>query len=230
VEACAVELQAAIAGIAPRAATIPMYSTVSGRVVEDGELTETYWARNLREPVLFAPAVAAALAAGCRAFVEVSAHPVLTAMVADCAAAAGTDVQALASLRRAQPGRPAMLASLGALYAMGCDVAWDGVFPAGGRFVPLPTYPWQRRRFWFDRQAPAVQRRRGAGLPGRRLATAIPTFECSADRDLLPYAADHRIGGEPMLAAAAYAELARTAAAEVLGAGHHRVEDLVIHE
>src|SRR5690606_11081461 len=162
IEACAVELQAALAGIAPQATRIPMYSTVTGAVVEGSELTEAYWARNLREPVLFAPAVAAALTAGYRMFVEVGGHPVLTAMVADCAAEAGTDVQALASLRRGQPGRVTMLTSLGALYVDGCDVNWAGVHPEGGRFVRLPGYPWQRKRYWFKRQSEAARSRKAA--------------------------------------------------------------------
>ena len=47
-----------------------------------------------------------------------------------------------------------MLKSLAALFAAGAEIDWQGVYPEGGRVVPLPLYPWQRKRFWLDLGAP----------------------------------------------------------------------------
>ncbi|MCK9879156.1 acyltransferase domain-containing protein, partial [Frankia sp. Ag45/Mut15] len=72
------ELTAALADIAPRVPEIPFFSTVTGGPVEETVLDAGYWARNLREPVLFEPVVRGLLDSGRRVFVEVSPHPVLT--------------------------------------------------------------------------------------------------------------------------------------------------------
>ena len=77
------ELEQALAGLGPRSATVPIYSTVTGQVIEGRALDGAYWARNLREPVQFAAAVEGLVAGGHDVFVELSPHPVLTGAVAD---------------------------------------------------------------------------------------------------------------------------------------------------
>ena len=68
----------ACAGIRPCSGEVPFYSTVTGGLLDMAGLDGEYWYRNLREPVGFEGAVRGLLGDGCRAFVEVSPHPVLT--------------------------------------------------------------------------------------------------------------------------------------------------------
>jgi acyl transferase domain-containing protein len=148
----------ALAGLRPRAGLVPMHSTVLDRVVDGTGLDAAYWADNLILPVRFEAAVLATLAdRRPTLFVEISPHPILHAALEDGIEDAGADATLVASLRRGEPELAAMLTGLAAVYAAGGQVSFDRVHP-GGRFVDVPTYPWQHRRFWVDE---------GAGVDGR---------------------------------------------------------------
>jgi len=147
------DLIAALAGLRPLAAAVPMRSTVTGAAVAGPDLDAGYWADNLRRPVRFAEAVQALLEQRHGLFVEMSPHPILMTSVDEIRRAAKRGGAVVGSLRRGQDERPAMLEALGALWAQGYPVVWARQFPLGGRRVPLPTYPWQRQRYWLE--APA---------------------------------------------------------------------------
>ncbi|MEU0796785.1 type I polyketide synthase [Amycolatopsis sp. NPDC005961] len=140
VEAIEAELLEVLAPVSPGEARIPFYSTVTGDWLDTTELTAAYWYRNLRQRVLFAPATEALGEQGFGVFVESSAHPVLGTAIA------GTldDVVVTGSLRRDEGGLARFLTSAGELWARGVDVD----FALTGSMVDLPTYPFQRQRYW----------------------------------------------------------------------------------
>ncbi|WNG46512.1 acyltransferase domain-containing protein [Archangium minus] len=142
------ELERGLAVLAPRAATVPFYSTVVGEVLDSRRLDAAYWARNLRSPVLFFQSMQRLVAAGFELFIEVSPHPVLLPGIEDELRRGSRPGVAVASLRRGEQERGSLLASLGALYARGAAVDWRKLHTRAGRCVPLPSYPWQRQRFW----------------------------------------------------------------------------------
>ncbi|MFI1972824.1 type I polyketide synthase [Streptomyces cinnamoneus] len=151
------ELAEALAPVAPRTGDVPFYSTVTGELTDTAGLDAAYWYRNVRETVAFQPTVEHLLALGYTAFVEASAHPVLAAGVQDTAEAAGIAVLATGSLRRGEGDARRFLASLAEISAFGVAVDWQAVFAGtGARRVDLPTYPFQRERFWIERTATAV--------------------------------------------------------------------------
>ncbi|MBL8164257.1 MAG: type I polyketide synthase [Anaerolineae bacterium] len=216
---------------------IPVYSTVDG-VLRAGEFFDAeYWGANLRQPVLFASAVAQALADGCNTFIEISPHPVLLAAVEQSIRDAGLDeTLTLPSMRREEDERGILLESLGALYVAGYPVDWVRLYPAG-RVLRLPTYPWQRERFWVDEAALA------AGMSTGRAASSHPLlgayfrsqsgthyWEGALDLNSVPYLNDHRVQGSAIFPAAGYAELALAAAREVFGGAAHSVGDLHFEE
>ncbi|MDR3637169.1 MAG: SDR family NAD(P)-dependent oxidoreductase, partial [Isosphaeraceae bacterium] len=143
------EFVAGLRDIVHAPAAIPMVSTVTGAVVAGPILDAEYWGRNLREPVRFSAAVATLGKAGHEVFVELGPHPVLGTSIANTLQDRPRTVTIVPSLRRGDDSRGGMLKSLGTLYAAGVDPNWDQVNPPG-RFVPLPSYPWQRTRFWPD--------------------------------------------------------------------------------
>ncbi|GAA1368708.1 beta-ketoacyl synthase N-terminal-like domain-containing protein [Streptomyces beijiangensis] len=150
-------LAALLSFVRPRRAEIPLYSTVTGEVLDGSSLTADYWYENCRRPVEFETTLQVLLADGFRVFVESSAHPVLTMGVVDTADEADVDVVAVGTLRRSQGGPARFLASLGELHVAGVSVDWSPAFgAAGARAVELPTYAFQRRRFWVE-TTPAVR-------------------------------------------------------------------------
>jgi acyl transferase domain-containing protein/NADPH:quinone reductase-like Zn-dependent oxidoreductase/acyl carrier protein len=222
------KLVVALDGFAPQSSPAAIYSTVTGCIVAGPELTADYWGRNLRAPVRFAGAVEQALAAGYDTFIEMSPHPLLLQAITQTAQAtprpAATSLVVLPSLRREEDELVALLTSLGAMYASGQAVNWRRLYPSG-QLVSLPTYPWQRERFWFEPSRAArrlTPRERAHPLDGVHLESALQPGQhwWSAELDLIefPYLADHRVHEAIVLPAAVYCELALSAARHILSA------------
>ncbi|MFI1801606.1 type I polyketide synthase, partial [Streptomyces sp. NPDC020379] len=141
-----------LAGISPRPASVPFYSTVTGGVLETGALDAAYWYRNLRQTVRFQEAVQALLDDGFRLFVESSAHPVLTMGIEQTAET--HTITAVGSLRRGEGGLDRFLTSVAEAFVGGASVDWAKIFEGtGARRVDLPTYAFQRSRHWLDTSA-----------------------------------------------------------------------------
>jgi acyl transferase domain-containing protein/aryl carrier-like protein len=213
------ELAALLAHVRPKAAEVPYYSATTGGRLTGTELDAAYWYRNLRQPVRFRDAVDALLADGHRLFLEMSPHPVLVSAVPDIADAAGRPAVAAGSLRRDEDGWARFLMSLAEAHLAGVTVDWAGVLP--GRRIDLPTYPFQRSRYWLMPPAPrgAV---RAAGLDEAEHPLLGAAVELAADGGLLitgrlsladqPWLADHTVAGSVLLPGTAFVELAVQAA------------------
>ncbi|MFC9878547.1 SDR family NAD(P)-dependent oxidoreductase [Streptomyces libani] len=143
------ELATVLAEVRPGQGRVPFYSAVNASVVSGEELGAGYWFENLRNTVRFEEAVQALLADGHGVFVECSAHPVLTPGIEDTAQEVGSPVVVTGSLRREEGGWSRFAQSLGQLWAYGVPVDWSTLLPAGRR-VDLPTYAFQRQRYWLE--------------------------------------------------------------------------------
>nr|WP_256252329.1 type I polyketide synthase [Streptomyces sp. yr375] len=154
VEALEAEIVGALSGVVSEAPAVPMLSTYTGEWVKPGELDGSYWYGNLRHRVRLADAVAELSAAGHGLFVEVSPHPVLTAAVQDTLDESPGGGVALGTLRREQGGAERLLASVAESFVHGADVDWTVLLPVEAAVkavdVELPTYPFQRERYWLD--------------------------------------------------------------------------------
>ncbi|MFJ4689692.1 type I polyketide synthase, partial [Streptomyces sp. NPDC088789] len=158
VEVVEERLRGELAGVVDLGGSGPEFvSTVTGEPVPEGELDAGYWYRNLREPVLFAEVVGRLQGAGPQVFVEIGPHPVLSLAMEQTV----TDGRVLHTLRRDQPEGAQLLSSLGAAWAAGLPVAWRDLLPAVEP-VALPTYAFQRERYWLD--APPEAARPGTSV------------------------------------------------------------------
>ncbi|MCP4655717.1 MAG: type I polyketide synthase, partial [bacterium] len=225
------ELTAALAGLEAGPAGCRFLSTVTGDELRGEELTAAYWARNLRQPFRFYEATAKLAELGHDAFLEIGPHPVLSGSVRQTIRALDREAVVLPSLRRGEDEAATLLGSLAELYANGHRVDWKGVFPRSRRPVALPSYPWQRRRFWLDQlprgetegESAPGQRRDAVGHPllGAHVAAARPLGQHVWERDLsarsLHWLDEHRVHGTVVLPASAQLEMARRSAKEALG-------------
>ncbi|MEU1345140.1 type I polyketide synthase, partial [Streptomyces sp. NPDC005827] len=143
---------AELAPVAPRAGSVPVVSTVTGAVADGSGMDAAYWYDNMREPVRFDEAVRELVARGHRVFLEVSPHPVLLTGLQETLEDAGAPAVALGTLRRDEGGPRRLATSLGAAYVAGVPVDWPRAVyahvPPGP--VELPTYAFQRQRYWLD--------------------------------------------------------------------------------
>jgi acyl transferase domain-containing protein/acyl carrier protein len=223
----------ALAGIVPRRPEVPFLSTVTGAWIDTAEMDAEYWYRNLREPVLFADAVRTLLQRDQTIFIEVTPHPVLTVGVEEGIDATESDAVALGSLRRDEGGLPRFLRSVAEAYVHGAPVDWSPAVE-GGRRIDLPTYAFQRRRYWLDAGTSSADLS-SAGLEVADhplLGASTPLADGDgwlfAGRLSLrshPWLADHAVMGTVLLPGTAFVELALRAGAE---AGLGRIEELTL--
>ncbi|MGI8331398.1 SDR family NAD(P)-dependent oxidoreductase [Actinomadura scrupuli] len=237
VEAIEDELLQTLAPIAPRSGQIPFYSTADGQFLDTAKLDAAYWYRNLRGRVGFEPAVRALIENGANCFIEVSPHPVLTMPVDETIQAldAANRVEVVGSLRRGEGGLDRFATSLAEAHVAGVAVDWQGFFAgSGARRVELPTYAFQRERYWV---APGT----GAGdlaaaglgqLDHPVLAAAVQVgdreewvFTGRLSQDAQPWTQDHAVFGMVIVPGAALVELALAAGRHV---GCPVIEELVL--
>jgi candicidin polyketide synthase FscB len=136
------ELLSVLRGISPRPFRIPMISAMTGQRLRGPEADAAYWYESLRAPVEFDRAVRALADSGHGVFIEVSPHPVVAQAIAD-----SIDATVIGTLRRDDGGPARLLASLAEAWTHGAAVNWATVVPRGQR-VDLPTYAFQRQRYW----------------------------------------------------------------------------------
>jgi acyl transferase domain-containing protein/acyl carrier protein len=225
------DLLRALDGIQPGPTRIPMYSTVTGEPIAGTRLDPGYWMRNLRETVQFSTAVQRLLTDGCDAFIEISPHPVLLPAI-EQSVPADRPMPCLPSMRREESERAVMLESLGALHAHGYPVDWTRVYrPA--RSVSLPSYPWQRERFWYPVAAAGSRRPALEGahplLDEHIVSSTDPGthyWQGRVDPARAPWLLEHRVQGVAVVPASAMVEMALSRAGAILGGGACCVEDL----
>jgi polyketide synthase 12 len=226
--------------IVPRSGQVPFLSTVTGEVMDTALLDGEYWYQNLRDTVQFEPALRTSLGKGHRLFVEISPHPVLAVGVQECVDEEGVEVRAavdvLGSLRRGQGGAQRFLLSLSEAWVHGVDVNWPAVFSgSSARRVQLPTYPFQRRRYWLAPSSTSAGDTASIGqssadhpLLGAMVELAGGhgrLFTGRLSLDTHPWLADHAVRGEILFPGTAIAELALYAGGEV---GCSRLEEIVL--
>ncbi|MGG6293713.1 beta-ketoacyl synthase N-terminal-like domain-containing protein [Leptolyngbya sp. AN02str] len=242
---------------------IRLISNLTGEWATDAVTTPDYWVDHVQQPVRFAAAMETlhrleplhhpeALA-----LIEVGPKPTLLSMGRQCVQEHHPQERHdnwlwLPSLRPGQEDWPVLLNSVGALYRAGCEIDWQGFDQNyARRRVSLPTYPFQRQRYWLQEQTASPAPIQGmhsvlphhAHPPHAHLPHAHPLlgqckelahrpgdrlWEATLDPQHLPYLNEHRILGTPVLFLGGYVEMILAAAAEAFGTPYQLV-DLQLH-
>ncbi|OBH07866.1 polyketide synthase [Mycobacterium sp. E2699] len=225
VEAIRGELTEVLAGIEPRSSRTAFFSTVTGNRLDTAGLDAEYWYRNIRQTVQFDQAVRSACEHGYRTFIESSPHPALIAGIEDTANACAGDTEAIVvpTLGRDDGGLERFLTSAATAFAAGVGMDWRGVLGGAG-FVELPTYAFDRRRFWLSGEGIAADAA-GLGLATSEhpLLSAVVELPASGgvvltgrlSPSLHGWLADHAVSGVAVFPGAGFVELAIRAGDEV---------------
>jgi polyketide synthase 12 len=139
-----------LSGLQPRSCDIEFISTVTGAGLDTKILDGDYWFANLRQPVLFEQAVRWSCEHGYRTFVESSPHPVLIAGIEECLEDYDDNHCVIGTLRRNEGGMRRFLLSAAEAHVGGKSSNWASMFDdTGACRVDLPTYAFQRKRYWM---------------------------------------------------------------------------------
>ncbi|MFD5466845.1 SDR family NAD(P)-dependent oxidoreductase [Kitasatospora sp. NPDC127059] len=237
VEAVRERIGEALAGIVPQPVGIPFYSTVTAAPLgADEALDPAYWYRNLRQPVRFEETTRALLADGHTLFIEVSAHPVLTAAIQETIEDGGAEAVAQGTLRRDHGGRARLLESFAEAHVNGARPDWARIAPGRPATpVDLPTYAFAGERYWPEAAGAAGDvRSAGLGSADHPLLAAETVladgtghlFSGRLSLRTHPWLADHAVHGSVIVPATAFAELALHAAFRV---GCGELAELTLH-
>ncbi|WP_223839899.1 type I polyketide synthase, partial [Nocardiopsis deserti] len=223
------EFREVVEGLTFREPSIPVVSNVTGGLAEAARITSPeYWVEHVRSPVLFHDGVSALVGAGAGAFLELGPDGTLTAMARESVPESAVSV---AGLRREGPEVEAFVGALARLYTSGVQV---DLAPASGRRVDLPTYAFQRSRYWLDAPAGSGDAASLGLLSAEHPLLGAGVSLADADGHLFtgrislsthPWLADHAVAGTVLLPGTAFVELALHTG-ERVGCG--TVEDLTI--
>lgn len=210
---------------------LKLISNVTGVIAGEEVATPEYWVRHVRQAVRFADGIAAANEIGCRVFLEVGPKRVLAALGKGCLE--DRSLIWLTSLREGGPkgdtSWQSLLTSLGEIYVAGTDVNWTAFHGYRHKKVSLPNYCFQRSRYWAPE--PGVGPHpigAGGGVAGYNTGHPLlgtrnesPGDETTFAHRISPRSpamlADHQVFGQTVVPAAAFLELALSAARETLG-------------
>nr|WP_084523619.1 type I polyketide synthase [Nocardia inohanensis] len=232
------DFAAVVEGLSFARPTIPLVSTVTGTRVTDEMSDPAYWVRQVRATVRFADAVTTMAEAGVARFAEIGPDAVLTPMVLGTVDAEGTVAVAVA--RREEATTATVTAAVAKLFVSGAEVDWAAFYP-GAQPIDLPTYAFQRERFWLDAKQylSTTWLATGADAAGLEpvshplLGAIVPqpdsggvSFVGRWTLDSVGWLADHSVLGTALLPGTGFVELA-THVGGLLG--HGRVDELILH-
>ncbi|TDB93479.1 type I polyketide synthase, partial [Actinomadura sp. 7K534] len=235
IDTIADHITTAATGITPQPTTTAMYSTVTGQPINGTELNSSYWYDNIRNTVHFHPTITHLTTNGHTTYIETSPHPTLTTGIQD------QPILTTGTLHRDNGTWTQLLTNLATLHTQGFTTDWTRILKSLGSTRPaslpaLPTYPFQRKRYWPQVSLGAAGDASSVGLdsPGHPLLGACVTlvdrqttvFSGRLSLDTHPWLADHAVNDTPVLPGTAYLELA-------IHAGDHtgtpHIEELSLH-
>lgn len=223
-------LKAALADLLPKAETLPFFSTVTGQRLDGASCDAGHWSRGVRQPVEFASAIGVLSEFGVDAWLEIGAHPALVRSIQECLGDSGGKAAVLGSARRERE-HESLLETAMDLHLAGVVLDFKALTPSR-RLLTLPTYSWDKARWWNEsadmrdgRLAPG-----GRGLLDMRLARATPTWITRLDNRHMAFLKDHRVENLIIFPAAGFVEMVLEAGVQLFEGKAFVIEDFEIRK
>ncbi|WP_342353924.1 type I polyketide synthase [Micromonospora sagamiensis] len=233
------EFRTVVEGLTFDAPSLPVVSNLTGALADAVEIrTADYWVRHVREAVRFADGIGYLRQRNVGTYLEVGPDGVLAGMTQDCLAEGGADGSGpvvVPILRRGRTEASALLAALAEAYVGGVAVDWTPLTAGSGNRLDLPTYAFQRERFWPEVVAWRAGDVSGAGLAAAEHPLLGAAVRLAGDDGVVltgrlsvsthPWLADHVVSGSVLVPGTALVELVVRAGDEV---GASRVRELTV--
>ena len=233
-----------VRGLEFRPPQIPVVSCLDPSLEPEALATPEFWVRHVRAAVRFQEGMEALVSdTAIDVLLELGPQPVLLGMARRFLTRDQTGAAWIPSLRRGQGDWASLASSLAELYVVGAPLDWRAVYAGDGhgehppRRVDLPTYPFQRERYWYER-APGARYGGGEGyhpLLGRRVPSAgleggRELYEGVVSSNAPAYLGQHVVFGGAIVPGAALLEMALAAGTRSLGGGDVQLEGVGVQE
>jgi polyketide synthase 12 len=215
------EFKAAARELAVNPLKIPVISNVTGQLAGDDFASADYWTQHIRAAVRFADSVRYANSAGATRFLEVGPGGGLTSSIEESLAEA--DVVSVPTLRKNRPEPNSLMTGVAQAFVAGVVVDWRATLP-GAKFVELPTYAFERRRFWLSNDDATIDAA-GLGLEASEHALLGAVVELPTSGGVVltgqlsagtqGWLNDHAVGGVVVFPGSGFVDLAIRAGDEV---------------
>src|SRR5262249_7851280 len=211
------EFEAYAAGLQFAVPTLPLVCNRTGAVLTaQAPIDAQYWRRHSRQPVQFAESVRTVAALGCSVLMEIGPQPVLTGAAVQVWPEHLAAPRAIVSLRKGAGDQRQIAEALAATYVGGHRPKFAALHREPRRRLALPTYPFQRRRFWPRSSGIAGSGFQGAAASGilgsaKDLASGDAVYTSRLSVKSQPWLSDHVIYGTVVVPGATYAAMALAA-------------------
>lgn len=220
---------------------IAFVSNLTGEMAHEAVCESVYWRKHVRQPVRFEESIRFLCKSNYHLMLEIGPQPILTGMAKSFLT--DDEITCLPSLRRNEHDWRTISETLGNLYTQGARIDWQAFHRhTAGRLVPLPTYPFQRRRYWYrETGAPGVEQETNYSSEpmrsfadfhpqgGKRIETpldqAIYTYECETNSF---YADDHRVYGHAVISGSTLLCMALSVMKDMFTEASIHVADMVV--
>jgi acyl transferase domain-containing protein/NADPH:quinone reductase-like Zn-dependent oxidoreductase/SAM-dependent methyltransferase/acyl carrier protein len=223
-------LEEAMVDIKPQMERVPFFSTVTGQRCAGQECDAAHWGRGVRQSVQFASAVNALSDFGVDVWLEIGAHPALSHSIQECLAGRGRKTPVMCSARRERE-HESLLETAMELHRSGVTLDFAET-TASRRLLSLPTYAWDKSRWWHESSDWREGRlgSGGRGLLDVRLPWATPTWIARLDGRHMAFLKDHKVENLVVFPAAAFVDMALEAGVQLFDGRPFVVEDFEIRK
>ena len=218
---------------------ISFISNMTGKLATKGEIANPeYWQNHINSTIKFSDGIQTLYEHEYNLFVEISPQPIFDTFAKTVNAFPKlTQGTWLSSLDKTKANWEVLLSSLAKLYQLGADIDWEGFDRDYQRQrLQLPTYPFQRQRYWINQTQKSSNTILSAQLShpllGKRIYSPLSETQIESQflLDKLPLVRDHRIDGMPLVNLVVYLEMVVAAVKEVFGKSSYNFEDFSISQ
>ena len=211
--------------------SLTIISNITGKPIGQEIATPDYWVNHLRSTVQFSQGFQFLIDSGYRCFLEVGSKPVLLGMAR--LISPNQEILWLPSIVPGQDEQAQMYRSLATLFVNGYSVEWTQVFKQGKR-ISLPTYPFQRERYWISNSEFSITDIKTNLHPFirdfKKLATGEIVFEGEISSDQPNYLQEHKVFEKVLFPATGFIEAILAASQKILPDNLIILQNVSIHQ
>ena len=232
-------LKEKLTNLRPKNTAKEIFSTVETIEIQGGQLDAAYWAKNLRNTVRFAETIQNMIQNGYGHFIEVSPHPTLLQPIEENAHYLKQEVNGIGSLKREEASSRDLIYQVATYFAQGGRIHWRQFYDMDLERVQLPTYPWQRVKYWVEENqfsGSSILLDNTKAHPLLKYQIKMPQqsdvqiWESEINLKEYGFLKDHKINEDVVLPGAAFIEMLWTSARQLGGEGAHLIEDFQIKQ